>query len=162
MLMHNVGLLVFTYQLFNKPIRALIFVVCASLFFKLAFSLLVQNIPLFHFYRPNPQGHEANIFGSLFIIQVLIGFLCLLNWRILTYNQKKGAYLLLIGAITFIILNDFPFVHRIREVSMLGIIPIFFNQVLKLTLPALLMYSSFAYYFFFHVFILFDELVTYL
>ena len=160
-LMHFVGLLVFSYQLFSKPIRGLLLILIAALFVDMFFSLLLQ-FPFFFVYRPNQEGVTANIFSTVFLVQILIGASCLLNWRILTYIQKKGAYLILIGIILFILLNDFPFAHRIREVCMLGIIPIVFSQPLRMTIPALMIFLSFAYYFFYHAYFVFDELLSYL
>ena len=159
-LMHFIGLIIFSYQFFSKPIRALLLFAFGAFFLNLFFALLIQYIPFFFIYRPNQLGFSANIFSTVFLVQILIGISCLLNWKILTYVQKKGAYLILIGIISFILLNDFPFVHRIREVSMLGTIPLVFSQSLRMTLPTLTIYLNFAYYFIYHAFYLFDELFT--
>ena len=162
-LLHLVGILIFAYQLFKKPLIAILMIIVATFFLNLFFGLLLEYIPALYLYRANIDGASANLLSTIYLAQSLIAVSCVLSWSLLDFKQKKGAFLIIIGTMLFFLLNDFAsIVHRLREVSMLGVFPLLFSQKLRLTFPSLIIYLSFLYYFFYHLYFLLDEITKYI
>jgi hypothetical protein len=161
-LLHMVGVLIFAYQFVKKPFIAILLIIFAAFALNIFFQLLISYFPVLYYYRANQFG-EVNLFSTIFLSQLLISTCCVLNWRLFNFTQKKGAFLIIIGTVLFISLSDFSsVVHRVREISMLGIFPILFHQQLRLTFPSLTIYIAFGYYLVYHLFFLSDELLTYI
>ena len=67
-------------------------------------------------------------------MQVLVAIFCVFFWNNLNYQEKKGAFLNVFGVVTYIIFMDNAIVaHRIRELSMLGILAVIFLGDNRLT-----------------------------
>ena len=80
-------------------------------------------------------NHSVNLLSSVFIVQLLISINGLLNWQQYNVIQKKGLMIILIGCAVYIGLADVPGVaHRVREVSLIGIIPMIFSTKYSLNL----------------------------
>tara|TARA_B100000686_G_C16769636_1_gene964193 strand:- start:1037 stop:1990 length:954 start_codon:yes stop_codon:yes gene_type:complete len=162
-LMHLVGVLIFAFQLIRKPLVAVLMISVAAVIFNFFFQLLQQYIPVLYYYRSNQFGMSINLLSTTYLAQSLIAVCCVLNWNLLDFKQKKGAFLIIVGTILFFLLSDFPsIVHRVREISMLGVFPLLFSQKLRVTLPSVIIYLSFLYYLLYHLFFLLDEIIKYI
>jgi len=162
-LLHLVGVLIFAYQFVKKPFVTILLIILAALALNIFFQLLMNYFPVLYYYRANQLGGDINLFSTIFLSQLLISTCCILNWRLFNFTQKKGAFLIIIGTVLFISLSDFStVVHRVREVSMLGIFPLLFHQQLRLTLPSLTIYILFGYYLIYHFYFVSEELFSYL
>ena len=155
---HYIGIIIVSYQVIRKPLRGLMLIFLAAVLFNIFITLITQYVPILIIYT-NIAG-EANLLSSIFVSQSLIALCCILNWRLLNNTQKKGAFLIITGVIVFIVMNDFiGIIHRIREISMLGIFPLIFSNRLRLNFPTLTMYIFVAYYCLYHLFLLSRELI---
>tara|TARA_B000000460_G_scaffold249049_1_gene228377 strand:+ start:2333 stop:3151 length:819 start_codon:yes stop_codon:yes gene_type:complete len=158
---HYIGLIILSYRLIRKPFQGLLLIILAAALFNIFITLITQYVPILILYT-GFEG-EANLLSSIFVAQSLIALCCILNWRLLNNTQKKGAFLIIIGAIIFIVLNEFSgIVHRIREISMLGIFPLIFSNRLRLNFPTLTLYILTAFYCLYHLFFLSRELIGHL
>ncbi len=91
-------------------------------------------IPLKQFISTSNNYLKANIFSSLHIVQFSIFLLGLMNWKNLSLNQRRGVIFLMIGSVLYISLSYNPSIaHRIRELSLLGIMPLLFADKIVFT-----------------------------
>ena len=91
-------------------------------------------IPLNQFITSSNNYQQANIFSSVHLVQFSIFLLGLMNWKNLSLNQRRGVIFLMIGSVVYISLSYNPSIaHRIREISLLGILPLLFADKVVLT-----------------------------
>lgn len=84
------------------------------------------------FMSTHNEYQTANIFSSVHITQFFIVILGLISWKTLSQNQKKGLFLIFIGSFIYILLYYNPAIaHRIREISLLGVIPLLFADKIR-------------------------------
>lgn len=88
----------------------------------------------------------VNLTNSNFIMQVCLCAIAAYEWPRLTVTQRKGAYLLMIGAVSYVVFQDNPiFAHRFRELSVLGILPLIFSGERRFSDAKLLMLACVGY-----------------
>lgn len=99
-----------------------------------------------YIYLSNGVG-AVSFFNSLFLTQIGISVCALLEWKKLSEIQKKGAFFSILGVLFYISFYNNPLLaHRLRELSMIGLIPLLFIKKLKISpLPALIMYLGAMY-----------------
>jgi hypothetical protein len=94
--------------------------------FFLAQLWLIKPLQIWLSFTPN---NHVSLTNPLFICQFFIASLLLFYWRELSKTQKRGAILLILGAIVYLVFWQYPIVaHRLRELSQLGIIALVFVQ----------------------------------
>ena len=105
---------------------------------------------------------NVNLSSSVFIAQACLSLVCALQWRHLTAAQKKGAYLLMVGVVLYVSFYDNAIMaHRLRELSVLGILPLMFlgERRLRLTYSFLIMSLSVGYIVGYNLWVVMDELL---
>jgi hypothetical protein len=116
--------LIFFFAL--RPLTLIFFSLFLCFFMDFFFTQLwtIKPLQIWLSFTPNDQVSLTN---PLFICQFFIGLLLLFYWRELSKTQKRGAILLIFGAIIYIVFSQNAIVaHRVRELSQLGIIGLVF------------------------------------
>ena len=143
-LFHYSGIIIFAFFLFSKTnsnLLALIGLFVVSL----AWNTLLTSVSAFNFLLHQASGTELGVTftNPIFWLQISIIISCLFIYRDLTYYQKKGFHLILLGAATYIFFADTPVIaHRIRELSLLGLFPLIFTRYTSITLSSLYNYLA--------------------
>lgn len=138
MLFHYLGAIILFFNLQKKLIFFILgFILLAVLSINLDNILMLLHtevLPLKVFMSSSNDYVRANIFSSVHIAQLCICILGLMNWSKLSLNQKRGLFLIFLGSFFYILFSYNPGIsHRIREISLLGIIPLLFSDKIKLT-----------------------------
>ena len=104
---------------------------------------------------------DVNLFSTVFISQMTIALACISEWKKLNDNQKKGAYFIMLGIAFYIaFINNPTIAHRMRELSLLGLLPLLFLNNRKLTYPMLICYIFSIYITGYMLFMTWSELIT--
>lgn len=131
-LLHYSGIVILAFYFTRAPLLGII----SLLVFGFIFNGLISSSDYFAFARiwlADPDG-VVNLTSSAFLMQVLVAIFCVFFWNNLNYQEKKGAFLNVFGVVTYIIFMDNAIVaHRIRELSMLGILAVIFLGDNRLT-----------------------------
>ena len=134
-LFHYIGLTLLFFYTYLIPKRinvneyqSLIFSIIST------FALCTLIVILIHFFSYIPEikfltfNKYVNYFSITSLIQYIIVFSVLLNWKDYNIVQKKSGLLLIIGTIIFITFSDFSTIAmRNKELSLIGVIPILFH-----------------------------------
>tara|TARA_B100000575_G_scaffold291984_1_gene299244 strand:+ start:44215 stop:45183 length:969 start_codon:yes stop_codon:yes gene_type:complete len=129
-LFHYSGIIIIAFYVFSKTnsnLLSLLGLFCVSL----VWNFLLSNISGLNFLLHQSSGTEIGVTftNPIFWLQVSIIISTLLVYGNLTYQQKKGFHLILLGAGTYIFFAETPIIaHRIRELSLLGLFPLVFTR----------------------------------
>ena len=139
---HLLGFIIIFNRFIRNIIIGFLFISLGLLAFKLLIAILTSYIPFLLNYIQNDNNLDPpSLINSNVVIQAVVSACCMISWRNLNYPQKKGAFLIIIGLIIYLILFSFPGIsQRIREISLLGIFPLIFYNRLSLKLPVLIIY----------------------
>lgn len=144
-LFHWSGLILLSFYFIRSPLIGLASVALLAL----AWNFIVYTgADLFGASLSYLSGTDTNVnlASSIFIAQACISAVCALQWKRLSVAQRKGAYLLMIGTVLYISFYENAIMaHRLRELSLLGILPLLFLDRRKLTYPFLIMLLCVAY-----------------
>jgi hypothetical protein len=166
MSLHYVGALTYILKYVKKPFLGISIVAIATIFFNTLIifvnSKLAINAQLGFGGDPLVEA-GVNVFSSIAIMQLNISIFCFYKWTRLNEQQKKGAFLIILGLIIYYLMANNPGVaHRIRELSLLGIFPLIFSiDKIKVNFPSLLLFISIAYLVIYHFFVNIIELISY-
>ena len=129
---HYSGIFILIFYFIRAPLFGLaLFVVTSFVFDWLIVSL--SYLSFAKIWLSNSDG-QVNLTSSTFIMQVCIAIVCAFFWNKLSEQQKKGAYLNAFGVVAYVAFIDNALVaHRIRELSMLGILAVLFLGEKRLT-----------------------------
>lgn len=129
---HYSGIVILIFYFIRAPLFGLALLVVTSF----VFDWLLASVSYLSFAKiwlSNSDG-QVNLTNSLFIMQVCITIVCTLFWKSLSDQQKKGAYLNAFGVVAYVVFIDNAIVaHRIRELSMVGILAVVFLGEKRLT-----------------------------
>jgi hypothetical protein len=147
---HYIGLIILILKYNNKPIVSLLLILFLAGSLNSIIPLVSNSIFKFNYFLTT--GTESvNLINSNTIAQFFISIYCVYNWKSFNNVQKRGAFFIIAGLLIYIILSDNPgIVHRVREVSLLGIFPLLFSGRIRVTPSSLLAFSGvliiFTYY----------------
>ena len=145
-LFHYSGIIILLFYFIRAPLPliGLASIVLLSVVWD-SFISSAGNLGLALSYAVNPEG-KVNMTNSLFIVQACISIACALQWKGLNVAQKKGAYLLMVGTVSYVAFVDNALVaHRVRELSVLGILPLLFLRERKVNDAFLVMWLCVGY-----------------
>ncbi len=129
---HYSGIVILALYFTRFPLFGLALLVVVSF----VFNWLLTSVSYLSFakiWMASSDG-QVNLTSSMFIMQVCIAIVCAFFWNKLSEQQKKGAYLNAFGVVAYVAFIDNAIVaHRIRELSMLGILAILFLGEKRLT-----------------------------
>ena len=146
MMFHYSGaIILFLIPLQIAPVLGLLSIVMLGV----GWNFLLNNASFFssaRLYASHGNGC-VSLFNSMFLAQVGIGICSVLIWNKLNDIQKKGAYISLVGIAFYLSFrNNALLAHRMRELSMLGLIPLIFHQKeVILTYPIFIMRLGVVY-----------------
>ena len=129
-LFHYSGIIIIAFYIFSKTnsnFLSLLGIFCLSVLW----NFLLTNISALNFLLHQSSGTEIGVTftNPIFWLQVSIIISTLFIYDNLTYQQKKGFHLILLGAATYVFFADTPVIaHRIRELSLLGLFPLIFTK----------------------------------
>lgn len=130
-LFHYSGLLILVLYGLRSPMIGLSSIVVVSF----VWDRIVASSPALGFallYLSQGVG-QVNLTSSLFVVQVAISIACALQWKKFSDTQKRGAYLVMSGAVFYVAFIRNPVLaHRLRELSILGVLPVLFSGDTKL------------------------------
>jgi hypothetical protein len=156
---HILGVIIIFNRFIKNIIFGFLFVLIGLLFFKILITLLTSYIPFLLNYIQDDAEVQASFINSNVIVQAIIVCCSIFHWKFLSYSQKKGAFLLLIGLLIYIVLFEYPGIsQRIREISLLGTLPLIFSSRLKIKFPVLVIYLMFFVLFVYNSYFLFSRL----
>ena len=123
---HYSGLLIIFFIL-----RAPLFGLTLLIVFSLTYDWLILSVEYLAFAKiwlPNLM-EQRNLTSSIFIIQVFIAIVCVFYWKRLSYLQQRGVFKCLrCSRLYYCICNNPILAHRLRELSVLGILGILFLE----------------------------------
>ena len=160
---HYVGLIIIALRFYKKPILTLIMT--------LLFSLIINNVlelvsgDIFKFAKfistSYSEPQKVNYFNLISVSQLFLTLYCIINWKGFNDVQKKGGLLIMLGILLYFSLGHNPGIaHRVREVSLLGIFPLFFSIKLNFNYNSMLAYSSLFIIVSYHFVFVIDELIN--
>ena len=129
-LFHYSGIIIVAFFFLDK-FKSNIPAILAIIFFGIFWNWLISNIALFSFLGHQMSGEEigVNFTSPIFILHLLTVIAICIMFKDLNYMQRKGFHLILIGLLVYVVFSDTPVIaHRIRELSLLGLIPVLFFQ----------------------------------
>lgn len=158
-LFHLSGLILLSLYFIRRPLVGFASIVLLGSVWN---SIVYTAVDLFDSGQSYLSGVDTNVnlTSSVFIAQAIISLACALQWKRLTTGQRKGAYLLMIGTVSYIVFHDNAIMaHRLRELSMIGILPLMFLNRQKLTHSFLIMLLCVGYVVGYNLWIVVDELL---
>ena len=144
---HYIGIIIYFLKFNTRPLLGLLVILLPGIFLDSILPLISTSVFKFDiFISTLDSGQSVNLFSSSMIMQFLISLYCAFNWRNFNEMQKRGAYLIIIGLLVYIVLSHNPGIaHRVREVSLLGIFPLLFSSKMRINYSALLLFSCVMY-----------------
>lgn len=130
-LFHYISAIILFLKFYKNPLLVIVFALLSPFFINFLL-FLSNNFFYFEIYFKN-DPRSVNLLTFMSLSQCLISFYTFIYWKNLELPQKKGGLLLILGLVFYFIFRDNPLLaHRIREISMLGIFPLFFLSKLKI------------------------------
>lgn len=124
-LFHYSGLIILFMLFIRTPFVGLCLIIFLGVYFN--DIVLVSGISQLSIWLSSPEI-KANLTSSIFIMQVFISIVCVIAWKGFTVEQRKGAYLIICGTFIYLTFNENAILaHRLRELSLLGILPLLFQ-----------------------------------
>jgi len=155
---HFTGLIIVLLYFVRAPLIGIAFIALLGLGFD-SIITFTDKLDFLHMYLSSPSS-QVNLTNSNFIMQLCISIICAFKWESLTTVQKKGAYLIIIGSIFYIVFyNNGIMAHRLRELSLLGIFPLLFLGERKLDYTFLIMWLCVGYIVVYWIWMVIDELL---
>lgn len=104
---------------------------------------------------------EVNLTSSLFVVQVVIALASAIQWKRFSDAQRRGAYLIMCGALFYVAFIDNPIMaHRLRELSMLGVFPLLFLGDRKARYTFVAIWLGVGYVFVYNLVVVLRELLS--
>lgn len=139
-LFHYSGIIIVAFYVFRIT-RSNLISLSGLLLVSLVWNTLLSEVSLLSFLAHQASAEDEigiTFTNPIFWLQVSIIISTLFIYRQLTYQQKKGFHLILLGAATYVLFADTPVIaHRIRELSLLGLFPLIFTRASKTTYSGL-------------------------
>lgn len=130
---HYSGLIIGVLYFVRAPFIGLASIVVLSFAWNYLLTSSDTLTVALRFFFSTGEG-EVHLTNSIFVMQAVIASACALEWKGLTEAQRKGAYFLMSGAVFYVFFFDNPILaHGLRELSLLGLIPLLFLGRHKLT-----------------------------
>ena len=105
-------------------------------------------------------GSQVSLTNPGFLLQSVIGLVSMSEWKRLSEAQQKGALFVAGGAMTYVILmSNGLLAHRLREMMMLGVMPLLFAGRVRLTYGFALIWVCVALIFAFETSVIVSELL---
>ena len=98
-LFHYIGLIIILLYFVRVPLIGLACIVLLSFIWN---SLITSTELTFALNFLSDSSGQRNLTNSFFIMQLCISGVCAFQWKRLTFAQKKGAYLLMMGTVFYI------------------------------------------------------------
>lgn len=154
------AIILFLIMLQFAPILGLVMIA----FLGIGWNFLIKSASFIKFayvYMSHGNG-SVSLHNSMFWAQVGIAVCTVVIWKKLSSIQKKGAYFNLVGIVFYLsFLNNPLLAHRMRELSMLGLIPLIFHQKVEVvTKPILIMRLGLVYIAAYNFFKIVEKLIT--
>ena len=155
---HYSGLIIVFLYFIRAPLIGIASIILVSFTFDYIINAL-DKFKFFYLFLSDPNG-KVNLTNSLFIAQLCIAMICIYKWKSLTVAQKKGAYLLMVGAVFYISsFNNATLAHRLRELSMLGIFPLLFLGGHKFSYGLIMIWLCVSYIIAYNLWAIINELL---
>ena len=140
---HYSGLIIVLLYFVRAPLIGVVSVTLLILFFD-SIITYTDKLSFLQMFLSSPG--QVNLTNSNFIVQACISIICAFKWKSLSEAQKKGAYLIMMGVIFYILFyNNAIMAHRLRELSLIGIFPLLFLGERKLEYSFIIIWLCVGY-----------------
>lgn len=142
-LFHYSALIILALWFVDRPLVALGGIALTAMFWNAIISAYPTAFGLR--YLSHGTG-SVNMTNSNFLAQVVLCAIAAYEWPRLSASQRRGAYLIIVGAIMYVAFRDNAVIaHRFRELSLLGVLPLLFTGERRLSDAKILMLLCVSY-----------------
>ena len=160
---HYIALIIIAFQSYKKPIFTLLITLSLALLLDNILRLVGGDIFKVATFLSSTNSENQNVtyMNIISVPQLFLSLYCIINWKGFNDVQKKGGLLIMLGILLYFALGHNPGIaHRIREVSLLGIFPLFFSIKVNFNYNSMLAYSSLFIIVSYHFVYIIDELIN--